>query len=68
MPPKSTFIPRILVPIEYANITLNRLKLGLYVASKCFPPSMRKGFANSKDNYKLYDAEVMNISFKPDST
>lgn len=65
MPSKSSFIPRIIVPNEFSNITLNRPKMGIrVVSSTCLPPSMRKGFTNCRQDYKTYDFEIMNIPFK----
>jgi len=60
MPPKSTFIPRLKVPIKFSNITLNRPKMGLRVASsRSLPSSMRTKFTNCAQDYMAYDAETL---------
>lgn len=68
MPPKSTFVPRIKVPDQFLNITLNRPKLGSIVASKSLPASMRSGFTNCAQDYVDYDTGVLdkkNSTFLP---
>uniref|UniRef100_A0A2S2R9E1 DEP domain-containing protein 5 n=1 Tax=Sipha flava TaxID=143950 RepID=A0A2S2R9E1_9HEMI len=60
MPPKSTFVPRIKLPNQFSNITLNRPKIGLKVVpSKCLSASMQKNFTNSAQDYMNYDADVL---------
>lgn len=60
MPPKSTFVPRIKLPNQFSNITLNRPKIGLKVVpSKCLSASMQKNFTNSVQDYMTYDADVL---------
>lgn len=58
MPPKSTFVPRIKVPDQFSNITLNRPKVGRIVTSKSIPASMRSGFTNCAQDYMAYDADI----------
>lgn len=60
MPPKSTFIPRAIVPDRFSNITLNRTKVGLkIVSSNILSVSTQKTFTNCAQNYKAYDKEVL---------
>lgn len=59
MPPKSTFVPRIKVPYQFANITLNRPKMGLRVVSSTnLPASMQNSFTNCAEDYMTYDTDV----------
>lgn len=63
MPPKSTFVPRIKLPNKFSNITLSRPKVGLEVVeSKYLPASMQKDFTNCSEDYKTYDADILDKS------
>lgn len=60
MPPKSTFIPRVIVPDRFTNITLNRTKFGLKIIStNILSASMQKTFTNCAQDYMAYDREVL---------
>lgn len=60
MPPKSTFIPRVIVPDQFSNITLNRPKSGLkIISSNTLSVSTQKNFTNCTQDYMAYDTEVL---------